>query len=143
MNADIKSKRTVWLWGCAAWVLALGAIGLWRAIVLWQERTLLAELESSLSPGWLAVLIGAFSICGAGLVASALGLWFRQDWARTSARAFIPLHAIVFQVYNWGFVRSGLMLERRWVAVLSSVAAVLVGITALTWKRTRTWMGLG
>jgi hypothetical protein len=48
----------------------------------------------------------------------------------------------VFQVYSWGFVHSGLMLERRWVALLSSVAAVLIGITALTWKRTRTWIGL-
>ncbi len=87
-------------------------------------------------------MVGAFAFCGAGLVVSAIGLWFRQDWARTSTRIAIPLHAGAFQAYSWGFVRSGLMLERRWVALLSSAAAVLIGITALTWKRTRTWLGL-
>jgi hypothetical protein len=122
-------------------VLALGTIGLWRGAVLWQERTLLAELESSLSPSWLAVLIAAFALCGLGLVVSAIGLWLRQGWARTSARICIPLHAVAFQVYNWGFVRSGLMLERRWVALLSSFTAIAIGITALTSKRTRTWLG--
>ena len=142
MTGTKTRKRTIWLWGFTGWVLALGAIGLWRGAVLWQERTLLSELESRLSPGEMVALVGAFALCGAGLVVSAIGLVFRQGWARTTTRIAIPLHVGVFQVYSWGFVHSGLMLERRWVALLSSVAAVLIGITALTWKRTRTWIGL-
>lgn len=142
MSRDRKGKRTIFLWGFAGWALVLGVIGIWRGTVLWQERALLAELEGTFSPGGLTLMVGSFVLCGTGTVVSAIGLWFRQDWARISARICIPLHAVAFQIYSWSFVRSGLMLERRWVAAVSSAAAVLIGVAVLTWKRTRTQLGL-
>ncbi len=139
----MSAHRSTWLWALVLWVLGLGVMAAWRGIVLWQERVMLFELGSSLSPASVALFVALFVICGCGLIVSALGLLWQHDWARHSARAGILLQAVTSQAYTWLFVRSGLMLERRWVALAGSVLVVGLGVGALTWHRSRTWIGLG
>jgi hypothetical protein len=139
----VSTRRSAWLWALVLWVLGLGVLAVWRAVALWQVRGMLFELGSSLSPTSVTLFVALFVVCGCGLIASALGLWWRRDWARSSARASIVIQAVVSQTYTWLFVRSGLMLERRWVALAGAAIAVGLGVGALTWHRSRKWLGLG
>lgn len=137
-----RFKRPLLLWASALWLFALGVIDGWRSITLWQTRRLLAELGSSLSPSVSVLLALGWAICGAGLIAAAIGLWLRREWARHVARAGIVVHVIMIQVYTWAFVRTGLLWERRWSTLVLSILATAAGFTALTWSRSRHWLGL-
>ncbi len=138
----IQKRRPLWLWAFSLWVAALGAIGLWRGVILWQERRLLFELGSALSPAALTGFVLVSILCGSGLLASGVGLWLRRAWAQWSARICIPLYVVAFQGYTWLTVRSGLMWERRWVSLTGALVALIVGVGALTWHRSRAWLGL-
>ena len=109
---------------------------------MWQTRALLAEVESALSPPALILFVALYTLCGAGLVASALGLWLRRPRGRLTARATIVVYYAIVQAYTWLFVRSGLLWERRWIALILALAAVGLCIGALTWRRSREWLGL-
>jgi hypothetical protein len=130
------------LWASLLWLLALGGVDLWRSITLWQTRRLLAELGSSLSLFASALLGIAWVLSGAALIVSAIGLWLRREWARHTARAAIVVHFGLFQAYTWAFVRTGLLWERRWSALAFAVLAAVGSLAALTWRRSRRWMGL-
>jgi hypothetical protein len=139
----MKRRRPLLLWGLVLGVLALAIVSMWRGWVLWNERVLLAELESTLSPSTLTLFVVLFALCGLGLGISALGLWWRRAWARSWARACVPFYYLVAQVYTWLFVRSGLMWERRWVALIVAICIVGLGTSVLSWHRSRQWLGLG
>jgi hypothetical protein len=123
-------------------LLALGAADLWRSVTLWQTRSLLAELGSSLSPLSSTLLTAGWTLCAAGLVAAAIELWLRREWARHTARAAIVAHFGLNQVYTWAFVRTGLLWERRWSTLILATLATTVSLTALTWSRSHRWLGL-
>jgi hypothetical protein len=124
------------------WLLALGVISVWRAVVLWDVRVLLAELESRLSPALLHLFVGIGVACGIGLLASACGLWLRREWGRLAACVFVPCAYVNTQLYIWGFARSGLLWRRRWVMLVVAVCASAGTVAALTWHRSRKWLGL-
>jgi hypothetical protein len=124
------------------WLLGLGAIDLWKSITLWQTRRLLAELGSTLSPTVSMLLAVSWTLVGAALIAAALGLWLRREWARHVARAAIVAHYLLGQVYTWGFVQTGLLWERRWVNLILAILATGLSLAALTWTRSRRWLGL-
>ena len=109
-----RSKRPLLLWVSALWLLSLGVADLWRGVTLWQTRRLLVELGSTLSPLVSTLLASSWTLFGAGLVAAAVGLWLRHEWARHMARAAIVVHYALIQIYTWAFVRTGLLWERRW-----------------------------
>lgn len=138
----MRTRRTFWLRAFVLWTLALGILSLWRGLVLWRERALLWELGSSLLPATLTLFVAFDILCGGGLVAAAVGLWWRREWARQAARALIPLYMVIVQAYVWFFLRAGLMWERRWVLLLWAMLAAALGISALTWRRSRRWLGL-
>jgi hypothetical protein len=104
---------------------------------------MLFELGSSLSPVSLTLFVALFVICGCGLVVSAFGLWWRHGWARYVACTGILMQAVISQVYTWFFVRSGLMLARKWVDLAGSMLVVGLSIAVLTWGRSREWLQLG
>jgi hypothetical protein len=139
----MRMRRSVLLWAFAVSVLGLGIASGWRGIVLWRERALLYTLGSSLTPVALTVYVTLFLLCGVGLAVAALGLWWRRNGARWVAQACILLYAVTSQVYSWRYVRSGLMLERRWVSLAGTVFLAGLGVGALTWYRSRKWLGLG
>jgi hypothetical protein len=122
--------------------LALGVIGIWRGLVLWDARALLVDLGSTLSPPALALFVFAFVLCGLGLGAAALGLWRRREWGRLVARALVVCYAVIVQVYTWLFVQSGLQWERRWVSLVLATGTIGLAIGTLTWHRSRRWLGL-
>ena len=138
----IQTRRPLLLWVSALWLLALGAIDLWRGITLWQTRRLLVELGSTLSLLASALLVLGWLICGATLLVSSIGLWLRREWARHTARAAIVVHLGLIQAYTWAFVRTGLLWERRWSALILGILATAVGVIALTWPRSRRWLDL-
>jgi hypothetical protein len=138
----MKARRPVWLWMFSLWALGLGIIGVWRGIVLWGERRVLYERESSLSPAALTLFVALFGLCGLCLIASAVGMWLRRNWARHMARIWVPAYLIVAQAYVWRFVRSGLMWKRRWVSSAGAILGIGIWIGALTWARSRKWLGL-
>ncbi len=137
-----KIRRSIWLKLLVLWTLGLGIIGAWRGAVLWRERAMLFELGSTLGPLTLTLFVALLLIAGAALVASALGLWFKQDWARQSARVAIPAYLLLIQAYTWLWVRSGLMWERRWTALILAALGIIVSVGTLTWKKTRKWLSL-
>ena len=53
-------------------MLGLGIVSGWRSLALWQERALLAELDSTLSPAMLVLFVFLFTLCGLGLIVSTL-----------------------------------------------------------------------
>jgi hypothetical protein len=138
----MKRRRPFWLWLFSLWALGLGVVSLWRGLVLWQERRLLLGLVSSFSPLSLALFTALWLLCGASLIVSALGLWLRRTWARHVARISIVLSVLIFQTYLWLFVRSGLMKQRRQVLLIMGLLTVVIGLGALTWPRSRQWLGL-
>ena len=139
----MKRRRPLLLWGFVLGTLVLAIVSMWRGWVLWNERALLAELESTLSPPTLTLFVVLFALCGLGMGISSLGLWLRRAWARLWARACVPFYFLVAQVYTWLFVRSGLMWERRWVALIVAICVVGISIGILSWHRSRRWLGLG
>jgi len=141
-QANAKARRPLLLWAGALWLLALGAIDLWRGITLWQTRNLLIQLGSSLSVLASALLILGWVCCAAALIVSAIGLWLRREWARHPARGAIAVHLLLIQVYTWGFVRTGLLWERRWSTLILGLLATALGLVALTWSRSRHWLSL-
>ena len=138
----MKRRRPFWLWLFSLWTLGLGVVSLWRGLVLWQERRLLLGLGSSFSSLPLALFVALWLLCGGGLIVSALGLWLRRAWARHVARIGIVLSVLIFQAYLWLFVRSGLMRQRRPVLLVVGLLSVVIGLGALTWPRSRQWLGL-
>jgi len=124
------------------WVLGLGGIDVWRGSVLWRERVLLFELGGTLSPFLLALLVVLFVSAGLALIVAAAGLWWRCNWAARYARIVIPLYFVLIQSYTWLFVRTGLMWQRRWVSLLMALLGISVGVGAMTWAKTRQWMGI-
>ena len=139
----MKRARSFGLHATVLWLLALALIGLWRGWGLWQERSLLAEVGSTLSPPALVAFVGLSALCGLGLGASAVGLWLQRRWGRPLALICIPPYFAIVQAYTWLFVQSGLMWARRWVSLILAVIAVGIGVGALTWRRSRKWLGLG
>lgn len=135
-------RRPIWLKLFVLWTLGLGIIGAWRGAVLWRERNLLFELGSTLSPLALTLFVALSLIVGAALIASALGLWLKKEWARQSARIAIPAHLILVQAYTWLWVRSGLMWERRWTALILAALGIMISVGTLTWKKTIKWLAL-
>ena len=137
-----RPRRPLLLWLSALWLLGLGIADLWRASTLWQTRRLLAQLGSTLSPLAAMLLTLGWTLFGAGLSVAAVGLWLRREWARHAARAAIVAHFGLIQLYTWTFVRTGLLWERRWSTGIGAVLATAVGLTVLTWSRSRRWLGL-
>lgn len=138
----MKRRRPFRLWLFLLWVLGLGIANLWRALVLWRERSLLFQLGSSFSPLTLSLFAVLWLADGGSLTLSVAGLWLRQSWARYVARIGIVLSVLIFQAYLWLFVRSGLMRQRRPVLLVVGLATLVVGLGALTWPRSRRWLGL-
>jgi hypothetical protein len=126
----------------AFWLLGLGGADLWRSVTLWQMRHLLAALGSSLSPFASAFLATGWALSALALLAAAVGLWLRREWARHTARAAILAHFCLTQVYTWAFVRTGLLWERRWSTLALGLLATGLGLAALTWPVSRRWLGL-
>jgi hypothetical protein len=141
-KAKPKTRRPLLLWAGALWLLALGAIDLWRGITLWQTRRLLIELGSSLSALTSALFILGWALCAAALLVSATGLWLRRTWSRHPARAALVAHLALIQLYVWGFARTGLFWERRWSTLTLGLLVTALGLAALTWPRSRHWLGL-
>jgi len=135
-------RRSLGLWLFSLWVLGLGIVSLWRALVLWQEWRLLSMLSSSFSPLSLALFAVLWLSSGGSLVVSAIGLWLRLTWARRVARIGIVLSVLIFQTYLWLFVRSGLMRQRRPVLLIVGLLTIAIGLGALVWPRSRQWLGL-
>ena len=138
----LSTRRSALLWGLVLWLLTLAAISVWRGVVLWREAALLFELGSTLTQPALALLVSFSILCGAALTVSTVGLWWRRDWARQVARISIPLYFALVQTYTWVFVRSGLMWARRWAAMSLAILATGIGVGALSWRRSRQWLGL-
>ena len=139
----MKTARSFWLQVFVLWLLGLALISLWRGWGLWKERALLAEVGSTLSPPALVAFVALSALCGMGLGASAVGLWLQRRWGRLLALICIPLYFATIQAYTWLFVQSGLMWARRWISLILAVVAVGLGVGALSWRRSRTWLGLG
>ena len=135
-------RRSALLWGFVLWLLTLATISVWRGVVLWREAALLFELGSTLTPPALALVVSFSMLCGAALAVSALGLWWRRDWARQVTRICMPLYFALVQSYTWVFARSGLMWARRWAGLILAILATGIGIGALSWRRSRQWLGL-
>jgi hypothetical protein len=110
--------------------------------VLWGTRSLLAELQSTLSPVPLALFVILSILCGFGLVLAAWAIRARREWARIVAPTSMISYFVIVQVYTVLFVRTGLMWERRWGSLVLSAIALSVSIGALTWPRSRHWLGL-
>lgn len=138
----LRTRRSFWLWVCALWLLSLGIASVWRGVVLWQMRTLLAELQGRLSPAGLWFFTSLFLFCGLGLGVSAVALWLRRGWATWCAPAFIGCYMVAVQTYVWLAVQSGLLWERRWVSLTLSILGLVLGIGALSWRVSRRWLGL-
>lgn len=136
-----KIRRPFGLKLLTLWTLGLGLLGIWRSGVLWRERHLLYELGSSLTPFWLTLFVVLWSALGIALIVAAAGLWFKKDWARRVIRVAIPAYLALSQAYTWGFVRSGLMWERRWVALGVSALGIVAAILLTTWHKTRRQIG--
>jgi hypothetical protein len=138
----MKRRRSLRWWLFSLWVLGLGIVSLWRGFVLWQGRRLLLASDSSFTPMSLVLFVALWSLCGIGLVSSVIGLWLRQTWARDVARIGVVLSVLIFQTYLWFFVRSGLMRQRRPVLLIVGLLTIVIGLGALTWPRSRHWLGL-
>ena len=130
------------LWLFVLWLVALAAASFWRAITLAQAWALLVELGSTLSAPMITVFVTFYALCGAALIASACGLWRRQEWGRISARVLVVFYMLTVQAYTWLFVRTGLLWERRWVALFLALGTTGIPLGALTWQRSRRWLGL-
>ena len=120
----------------------MGLGGIWRSLVIWRERHLLYELGSSLQPFSLSLTVALGLIVGSTLLVTTVGLWLKKEWSRRLARIAIPTYLLLGQAYIWLFVRSGLMWERRWMALVLSMSGVALGIVLPTWSTTRRWLGL-
>lgn len=136
------ARRSFWLKAFVLWTLGLGVIGAWRGIVLWCERRLLFELGGTLAPATLAVFVALSVLIGAALIASAAGLWWKKEWARQAAQMVIPAYLVAVQAYTWLFVRSGLMWERRWIALILALIGCGISLGALNWRTPRRWLGI-
>jgi hypothetical protein len=137
-----RSRRPLILWLVVLWLVALAATSFWRAITLWQVRALLAELNSTMPAPMVTTFVILYALCGAALIASGVGLWQRRNWGRVSARAWIVLYMVIVQAYTWLFVRTGLLWERRWIALFLAILTTGAGVALLTWRRSRCWLGL-
>ena len=137
-----RSRRPLMLWLLVLWLVALAAASFWRATTLGQARALLVALGSTLSVPMVTGFVTLYALCGAALVASAYGLWRRQEWGRVSARALVVLYTLIVQAYTWLFVRTGLLWERRWIVLGLALGAAAIGIGLLTWRRSRQCLGL-
>jgi hypothetical protein len=130
------------------WLAMLAAANFWRATTLWQTRALLVELGSTLCPPAAGTCVGLvafvtlYLLGGTALLASALALWRREQWARHLARISIVLNVTTVQAYTWLFVRTGLLWERRWVALVLALGTTGFAVGALSWRRSRQWLGL-
>lgn len=137
-----RSRRPLVLWLLVFWLLALAATALWRAATLWQTKDLLVALGSTLSTPTVTLFVALYALSGVALVACAGGLWSRKKWGRVSARAMIVLYMVLVQAYTWLFVRTGLLWERRWIALSATLGTVGIAVGILTWRRSREWLGL-
>jgi hypothetical protein len=137
-----RFRRPLLLWLLVLWLLALAAASFWRATTLWQMRALLVELESTMSAPMITIFVILYALCGVALIASGVGLWQRSNWGRVSARAWIVLYMVIVQAYTWLFVRTGLLWERRWIALALAILTSIVSIALLTWHKSRDWLGL-
>lgn len=124
------------------WVLGLGMIDVWRGWVLWDERVLLFELGSTLSPFTLTFFVTLFMSTGLALIVAAAGLWWRRKWAARYTCVVIPLYFVLIQFYTWLFVRTGLMWQRRWVSLLLALLGIAIGVGVLVWSKTRRRLGI-
>jgi len=124
------------------WLLGWATASLWRGLTLWHTRALLTELGSSLSPALLVCFVVLSALIGMGLAVSAWGLWQWHEWGRLSARALIVVSLAFVQAYTWLFVRSGLLWERRWGALILALGTAGISFGLLTWRRSRRWLGL-
>ena len=137
-----RSRRPLILWLLVLWLLTLAATAFWRAATLWQTKDLLVALGSTLSAPTVTFFVILYTLSGGALVASAIGLWQRRKWGRVSARAMIVLYMVLVQAYTWLYVRTGLLWERRWIALGVALGTMWIAIGILTWRRSRQWLGL-
>jgi hypothetical protein len=136
-----QSRRPLLLWLFVLWLLVLAATAFWRAATLWQARDLLVALDSTLSAPSITLFVTLYVLSGGTLIASIVGLWQRQKWGRISARAIIVLYMVLVQAYTWLYVRTGLLWERRWVALGVAIGAVGIAVGLLSWRKS--WQRLG
>ncbi|MBN1579898.1 MAG: hypothetical protein JXA89_04295 [Anaerolineae bacterium] len=142
------SRRLLLLWLFALWLAALATASFWRAVTLWQSRALLAELGSTLCSATsdrctgLVLFVVLHVLGGIVLMLSAYGLWRRQPWVRCLTLVAVMDYYATVQAYTWLFVRTGLLWERRWVALFLALVTTGIVLGALTWRRSRQWLGL-
>ncbi len=130
----MKHRRPLWMWAFVLWLFLLATISFWRGATFWHYRLLFGELKSTVSPGMAVVFALLFTMYGAGLLISAVGLLWHRPGVRWLARATLPLYLATVQAYQWGFVRTGLLWERRWVSLAMSLTALVVGMVVLCWN---------
>jgi hypothetical protein len=133
-------RRPLLLWLFALWLIALAATAIWRAAVLRQTSDLLLELGSTLSAPTLTLFVVLYTLSGAAFIVSAVGLWLRKRWGRVSSQAVIVLYTMIVQAYTWLFVRTGLLWERRWIALGLALGSTGITVGILTWHRLRQWL---
>jgi len=86
----VKSSKPKCPWSLkffAAWIALLGMIGLTRAFVLFQPLPLPLQ---GLPLNWTMIILSV--MWGLGLLASAVGLWFRWEPARRAALFLVPAY---------------------------------------------------
>ena len=124
-------RRPSWLWAFVLWMSVLAIISMWRGATFWRYRSLFDELKSTVSSAMAVAFALMFALYGVGLLTSAVGLLWWHRWARRLARVSLLLYLTTVQVYNWGFVRTGLLWERRWLSLAMSLVALAVGAVVL------------
>jgi hypothetical protein len=130
------------LWLFVFWLLLWASTAFWRAATLWQTRELLLELDSTLSAPALTFFVVLYTLSGATLIVATVGLWLKKNWGRVSSQVVIVLYTVIVQAYTWLFVRTGLLWERRWIALVLALGTAGGAVSLLGWRRSRRWLGL-
>lgn len=128
-TTEKKPKRPWSLIFFAVWIAILGGVNLMRAAILFQQIPLLAKL--GIPTNWTVAILG--TVWGVGLVAGAVGLWFRWEPARWAILLLVPAHYLTQWLYSMLTTQASYGQGQIWPY---TVFALLV-ITYSTWFLTR------